>query len=514
MQLQDINYQVVWQPIPDSSQELAIDCPADHILYEGSRGPGKTLTQLMKYRRYVGLGYGEYWRGVIFDLEFDHLSGLVAESKKWFKQFDDGAKFLESASQYKWVWPTGEELLFRHIKKIGDYEGFHGHEYPFLGWNELTKRPTSELYDKLMSCNRSTFTPERDTPKDKDGNYMTPDGLPLPAIPLVVFSTTNSTGPGRNWVKRRFIDCGQRGKLIKNDVKVYDPKLKEEVTVTRTQVTIFGSYKENIYLPAQYIAELESITDENLKKSWLHGDWDVISGGAFDDLWKTNVHKLPRFPIPSGWRLDRAFDWGSSKPFSVGWYAESNGEEAYILVGNKRYTFCPPKGTIIRFAEWYGTDQLGSNRGLKLSPKEIAKGIIAKELALFANGWICEEVKAGPADNQIRNVVQKDIPTIEKQMSDCGVEWTASDKSPGSRINGMDLFRSRLSNSLTGEGPAFYVMDNCKAFLELVPTLPRDEDKTDDVDTDAEDHCWDEVRYRTLGSTAGLSSSVKFTKPS
>ena len=91
---------------------------------------------------------------------------MVAESKKWFKKFGDGAVFLESPSQYKWVWPTGEELLFRHVKKLADYEGFHGHEYPFLGWNELTKHATDALYNKFMSVNRSTFDPERDTPKD------------------------------------------------------------------------------------------------------------------------------------------------------------------------------------------------------------------------------------------------------------------------------------------------------------------------------------------------------------
>jgi hypothetical protein len=513
MQQQDTNFTAIWKPIPDSSQELAITTPADHTLYEGSRGPGKTLTQLMFYRQFVGIGYGEYWRGVIFDREFDNLSGLVAESKKWFSKFDDGAKFLESASQYKWVWPTGEELLFRHVKKPADYEGFHGHEYPFIGWNELTKQPTALLYDKFMSCNRSTFVPERDTPKNQNGEYLTPDGKPLPPIPLKVFSTTNSTGPGRNWVKRRFIDAAPRGKILKNVVKVYDPLLKEEVEVTKTQVTLFGSYKENIYLPVSYIAELEMITDENLKRSWLHGDWDVISGGALDDVWSSKTHILPRFVVPHGWPVDRAFDWGSSHPFSVGWYAEANGEEAYIIVGNKRFTFCPPAGTIIRIAEWYGTKEIGTNVGLKMSAINIAKGILAKEFALRENGWISGEVYPGPADNQIRNVIQADVPTIEAQMAQHGVKWEASDKSPGSRINGLDLLRTRLENAKKKEGLAFYVMDNCKAFVELVPTLPRDEDKPDDVDTDAEDHLYDEVRYRVLKSKSGLTGPVKITRP-
>jgi hypothetical protein len=153
---ESVNYEIGWQPIPNSSQELAISCPCSHILYEGARGPGKTITQLMRFASRVGLGYGKYWKGVIFDREFDNLSGLVTESKKWFPIIFPEAKFLESASAYKWIWPTGEELLFRHVKKPADYDGFHGHEYPFLGWNELTKYPTSDLYDKFMSVNRST----------------------------------------------------------------------------------------------------------------------------------------------------------------------------------------------------------------------------------------------------------------------------------------------------------------------------------------------------------------------
>ena len=111
--------EVVFKPLA-GSQTIALCSHAAHTLYEGARGPGKTLTQLMKYYRNVGKGYGKFWRGVIFDLEFDNLAGLVSESKKWFGdngKLKDGGKFLESASQYKWVWPSGEELLFRHVKK-------------------------------------------------------------------------------------------------------------------------------------------------------------------------------------------------------------------------------------------------------------------------------------------------------------------------------------------------------------------------------------------------------------
>ena len=42
----------------------------------------------------------------------------------------------------------------------------------------------------------------------------------------------------------------------------------------------------------------------------------------------------------------------------------------------------------------------------------------------------------------------------------------------------------------------FIVRGRCPHFLRTVPTLPRDDQDLDDVDTDAEDHIADEVRYR------------------
>lgn len=485
----------------------------------------------MAFRRFVGIGYGQFWRGVIFDLEFDNLSGLVAESKKWFPKFFDGAKFYESTSAYKWVWPTGEELLFRHVKKIADYEGFHGHEYPFIGWNELTKYPTSELYDKFMSVNRSTFKPETDTPhrvvspNDEDASaahigsdnvlriYFTDNGAPLPPIPLKVFSTTNPNGPGHGWVKRRFIDAAPRGKVVRQAVEIFNPQTQLDDIVIKTQIAIFGSYRENIYLPPGYIAELEKIKDKNLRRAWLFGDWDIVTGGALDDVWDRSVHVLPRFPVPHTWRLDRSMDWGSSHPFSVGWWAEANGEEAIIYHNGQEYSFCPPAGTLIQFAEWYGTGEIGTNKGLKLSAASVADGILEREQGLALNGWIKRKVWAGPADNSIRDVREIDVDTIESKMAAKKVEWTKSDKSPGSRKNGLQLMRDRLEAASKREGPALYFMDNCVASISTIPTLPRDPDKIDDVDTTAEDHPYDMARYRVLNGSNRAMAAIPVSMP-
>lgn len=510
------NFEIVWEPQP-GSQSIALASRAHHTLYEGARGPGKTVTQLMRFLRMVGKGYGEFWRGVIFDLEFDDLSGIVAESKKWFRKFDDGAKWLGSASLYKWVWPTGEELLFRHAKKVADYDGFHGHEYPFIGWNELTKHPTGDLYYKMMSVNRSSFNPIKNTPKDSMGRYLTPDGKPLPPIPLEVFSTTNPNGPGHNWVKRDFIDVAPRGTLVRKEVEIFNPQKQANDKVVKTQIAIFGSYRENKYLDPAYIAELESIKDPNLRRSWLYGDWSVTAGGAFDDVWDERYNVIPRFVVPANWRITRSFDWGSTHPFSVGWWAHANGEEITFLDGRK---WAPPAGSLIRIFEWYGcrlkpdgTPDIGANVGLKLGPRAVAEGIRDREISLMANGWILTQPEPGPADNQIRNVQDAETETIEQRMADVGIRWTPSDKGTGSRTIGLMLARDMIEAAKTGEDAALYVTENNRCFIATVPTLTRDPKKQDDVDTTQEDHIWDDTRYMILDGKDRMPRKLKLVIP-
>lgn len=498
---------VAWGFLKGTSQEFALRTNANHILYHGTRGPGKTDCQLVRFAQNVGIGYGSFWRGVIFDRKYKNLDDLIIKSKRIFRAiFGDRCKFLESKGDYKWVWDTGEELAFRQFLKPDDYWNYHGQEFPFIGWNELCKYPTSDPYDSMMSCNRSSWTQEKNGVFDEATGKWN-----LGPIPLEVFSTTNPYGPGHNWVKAKFIDVAPFGKKYETTVRVFHPALKHEVDVVRKQVAIFGSYKENPYLDPLYIAELESISDPNKRAAWLEGDWDIVAGGALDDVWRKQLHILPRFPIPATWRIDRALDWGSSHPCSVGWFAEANGEEAVIEFsdGTTR-TFCPPPGTLIQIGEVYRTQKMGSNKGLVESAATIAQHIIDYEVGLMRDGWIESQPWPGPADNQISDVREVDVDTIEKKFADKGIRWERSDKSPGSRKNGLQLIRDRLEAGIQGrEEPQLYFMDNCRASVATLPTLPRDEDDPDDVDTDAEDHPYDMVRYRVLKGANRLAKALK-----
>lgn len=527
-----LNNNIIWHYHEGTSQEFALSILANDILYCGTRGPGKTDTQLMRFRRNVGRGYGSFWRGIIFDREYKNLDDLVIKSKRWFLPLQDGCQWLASNSDYKWRWPTGEELLFRQVKKLDDYWQYHGHEYPFIGWNELTKYPTPELYEMMFSINRTGFDPEQHTPRLRGDNYVaewnarypeghylgrpfeagdyeTPNGEPLPQIPLEVFSTCNPLGAGHNWVKRRYIDVAPYGKVIKREYEVFNPKTKKQEIIIRRQVSIFGSYRENPNLTPEYIAGLHS-KDTNRNKAWLDGDWDIVAGGAFEDVWNKALHVIPRFKVPRGWYVDRALDWGSSHPFSIGWFTEATGEEITLEDGR---VICPAPGTIIQIAEYYGTEEIGTNKGVKWGAKKVADKINEIENYLIKEGWIRNKPYAGPADNQISEVREVTTDTIEKMMADNGVTWERSDKAAGSRKNGLQLMRDRLEAVEDNEDAGLLFCNNCVASISTIPVLPRDELKIDDVDTSAEDHCYDMVRYRVLKGNNRFATVVHVNFP-
>lgn len=515
---------VTWEPLPGTSQFVALTCPpVNELLLAGGRGWGKTDTQLMRFRRNVGIGYGSYWRGIIFDREYKNLDDLVVKSRRLFGDADFGhATFLSSNSAFKWVWDTGEELLFRVAKDENDYWAYHGHEYPFIGWNELTKYPTGKLYRKMRSVNRSGFDGKLHTPRirteeqlkqfgGKIGDYATLGNLPLPPIPLEIVSTTNPYGAGHNWVKADFIDVAPYGNVVRRKHEIFNPRTKREEIIERSQVTLFGTYRENPFLSPEYIAGLHEETDENIMKAWIDGDWDIVAGGAFDDVFRRNVHILPRFAIPKHWPVDRSMDWGSAHPCSVGWWAEANGEEVkFIDRSGAARVFCPPRGSLIQIAELYFTKRIGTNEGLKRSATEVGEAVNMMERKLMREGWIQDKPVPGPADNQIYNVNDSGTETIAKKMEDKGVFWERSDKASGARKVGLELVRDRMSAAKQKRAePHIYFMDNCRSSVATIPVLPRDEKDPEDVDTSAEDHPYDMTRYRVLKSSNRAARKIR-----
>lgn len=65
--------------------------------------------------------------------------------------------------------------------------------------------------------------------------------------------------------------------------------------------------------------------------------------------------------------------------------------------------------------------------------------------------------------------------------------------------------------------PRLYVFNTCRDFIRTVPSLPYARSRPEDIDTDAEDHAYDETRYflmaRPLGPRAGRPAGERGYSP-
>lgn len=296
-----------------------------------------------------------------------------------------------------------------------------------------------------------------------------------------ILCATNPGGVGHNWVKKEFVDVAPPMTAVKMESK--------DGGMVRQFVPAFLADNPTLLQnDPEYAARLEGLGGDALVRAMLFGDWNIVAGGMFDDVFDPRIHVIPAFEIPKSWRIDRSLDWGSSKPFSVGWWAESDGSDVKLADGTLRSY---PRGTLFRIAEWYGWNGR-VNEGCKMLAVDVAKGIIAREKAWFPN----HKVKMGPADGMIFNSDRG--TSIADDMGKLNVHWTRADKSQGSRVIGWEGMRKKFKASFTNETPGLYIFNTCEHFVRTIPTLPRLEKNTDDVDSEAEDHIADEARYRIM----------------
>lgn len=455
-------------------QTQAFQTTATEVLFGGSAGPGKShlmrIAAIMWCTEIAGLQV-YLFRREFPDLYKNHMegpSGFPGMLSPWigsgFAKINYSKNFIE-------FW-NGSKIHLCHCQYEKNMYDYQGAEIHVLMIDELTHF-TETIYRYLRGRVRL-------------GSLSSPDKYK--GIFPRVLCGSNPGGVGHNWVKASWVSLLKPFEIRRMP--------KDEGGLNRQFIPAFltdnPTLTEN---DPDYADRLSGLGNDALVRAMLEGDWNIVSGGALDDVWSERT-VIPRFAVPASWRVDRSFDWGSSKPFSVLWFAEADGTEATAANGVK---WAPPRGTLFVMHEWYGAK--GPNEGLKMPGREIGRGILAIEKELIEGKW-CLKSSAGPADNSIRNVAQPGTPTIADEMSSVGVRWEESDKAPGTRKIGLDLIRARLieSGKAIPEAPALFVMDHCRQAIAHWPVLPRDARNTDDVDSDAEDHDYDALRYRVLAA--------------
>lgn len=425
-----------WVPQP-GPQLKAIEADwCDELFFGGARGGGKSDFLLGDYLEDIDCGAA--WRGIIFRKTYNELEELQIRAKEIFPAY--GGQYKSSSSaEYPftncWYFPGGATLKMRYLEHERDADGYQGHQYTWIGFDELTNHATPYGYNKLKACLRNAS-----------------------GLHGRIRASGNPGGKGHIWVKARFIDV----------VPPYTPHDDPETGLTR--MFIPSKVTDNKYLRdnKQYISLLKASGSAELVKAWLDGDWDVVAG-AFFDCWDRTKHVIRPFGIPGDWKRFRSFDWGSSRPFSAGWWAIADGTTDH------------PRGAIIRYREWYGAS--APNVGLKLTAEEVAHGIVTRSYG--------EKVDYSVADPSCWKV--DGGPSIAERMQKERVEWHKADNQ---RINGWDQMRGRFVGM--DDQPMIYVFDTCVDSIRTIPLLQHDERHPEDIDTDMEDHAADDWRYACM----------------
>ena len=445
--------ELIWAP-QAGPQTLLIRCHIRDIFYGGARGGGKTDGALGHWM-YHALEYGSQAKGLFVRRTMPELEEVISRAKEMFA---DVAEWREQRKTL--LFNNGAVLKFRFIDRDAHADRYQGHEYSWICIEEAGSFPSPIPLDKLRACLRS-----------KTG-----------ALTWFIL-TGNPGGAGHNWLKIRYIDPSPPLTPF-----VAKQLLPTGNTIETKRIFIPSKVSDNKILmdnDPMYINNIAMAAAGQpwLLKAWLNGDWNIVAGGLFDDLYNEAVHVIEPFDIPSDWELYRAYDWGSAKPFSIGWYAKSNGNQVLLRNGTYR-TFT--NNTLIRIDEWYGWNG-NADQGINMLEVEIAEGIAEREQL---RGW---DVESGPADPMIFNDTQGG--SLADAHYERNIVWIPADK--GLRVTGWQQCRQLLTEALkpNPEGPCFYVFNTCIQFIRTVPTLPRSKSNIDDADSKSEDHIADEWRY-------------------
>ena len=262
-------------------------------------------------------------------------------------------------------------------------------------------------------------------------------------------ATGNPGGPGHNAVKDYFIDVGPEGELYKD--------LNGERMYIRSLVS---DNKILLASDPSYIDRLKDVGDPMLVKAWLEGNWNVFVGQFFNN-WREQDILVSSMELPTHWPLFGCLDYGEAKPTAFLLATVDHDGNCYIV------------------AEYYRDNASASQHAY-----EIEKMLAA---CPFTDGRRPRTIWADPSmfvKRRLHEVIQQSPADVFQQH---GLYLTRANND---RITGWRVVNDAINRR------KLYLFDGwCPNLARTMPSLPRDRTNPEDVDTRAEDHAADALRY-------------------
>jgi hypothetical protein len=435
---------------PQPKQALLHTTLARRILYGGAAGGGKShaLRHEGYLRCVLNPGAQVYlFRRTLNNLEKNHIVKLPEEVPQEIATFNRNRYALEFVN--------GSILWFCYADSEADVENYQG----------------AEIHELLLD-EAALFTPRQIgylRSRIRLGSYQPrqPQFLPREVM------GSNPGGPAHEFLKQTMVAPAVPGEIF------LDHKAVQFGGQPIPCIYIPARMGDNRHLDANYAAQFADMP-EHTRRMFVDGDWDAIAGSFFD-CWDAKRHVIPTVKVPDHWMRFRSIDWGHATPFSVGWWAVSDGSPLSLRDGSLLPTSAE---TLVRYREWYGGQAddsgAGTNKGLRLQPGELAKGILERTAPGEAIAYTVIDPSAARADTG---------PSAREQLARAGVTTIPGDNK---RESGWQEVYGRLNQG------KLLVMDCCRDFARTIPLLMPKEINPEDVEKGGEDHVADEARYACM----------------
>ena len=425
----------------------------DNIVFKPNDGPQTKFLAASEREVFYGgaRGGGKSYAMLIDPLRYcdkqHHRALLIRRSMPELRDMINHSQRLYSQAfpnakwreqEKEWRFPSGARIEFGYAENLTDVLRYQGQSYTWIGIDELPQYPTPEIYNFLRSSLRSVD----------------------PEIPVYMRATGNPGNIGSLWVKDMFVDPAEPGK--KFDVII--DTIAGQKKITRRFIP--AKLQDNPYLMQtdDYLVMLSSLPEVQ-RKQFLEGDWSAFEDCAFPEF-DVVKHISEPFEIPRNWHRFRTCDWGYSSAACCLWIAIDFDNNLWVY--RELYT------------------------------QRVTADVFARKVLEAEQG---EYIRYGMLDSSTWARRGDVGPSIAETMIREGCKWRPSDRSPKSRVNGKLELHKRLSIDEKSGEPKLKIFNNCRNLLRTLPLLPTDKHNPEDVDTHAEDHAYDALRYGVMSRT-------------